>query len=189
MNRVNEVFGKIDELNEKFIKVWEDVCNIESPTSYKEADGITINCGLIEGGTTFNTVAEKCTFAADVRFSCEKEEKEVRRFCEEIAKKTYIDGCKCTLSDKSYRAAMERNQQNFDLLDKMNEIFRSVDLIPLEAQMRPAGSDAAYTSIAKIPSIDSIGVIGGQIHSKDEFAYLDSLAKSAKYLAAVAMCL
>lgn len=71
----------------------------------------------------------------------------------------------------------------------MNEIFRSVDLIPLEAQMRPAGSDAAYTSIAKIPSIDSIGVIGGEIHSKDEFAYLDSLAKSAKYLAAVAMCL
>ena len=36
MNRVNEVFGKIDELNEKFIKVWEDVCNIESPTSSKE---------------------------------------------------------------------------------------------------------------------------------------------------------
>ncbi len=27
---------KISELNEKFVKVWEDVCNIESPTNYKE---------------------------------------------------------------------------------------------------------------------------------------------------------
>lgn len=30
------VFKKIDELNSAYIKVWEDVCNIESPTNYKE---------------------------------------------------------------------------------------------------------------------------------------------------------
>lgn len=31
-----ELFNKIDELNEKYIKMWEDVCNIESPTILKE---------------------------------------------------------------------------------------------------------------------------------------------------------
>jgi glutamate carboxypeptidase len=30
------LFKKIDELNDKYVKVWEDVCNIESPTEYKE---------------------------------------------------------------------------------------------------------------------------------------------------------
>ena len=30
-----ELFEKIDELNEKYIKIWEDVCNIESPTNFK----------------------------------------------------------------------------------------------------------------------------------------------------------
>lgn len=33
---MKKIFEKIDELNEAYIKVWEDVCNIESPTHYKE---------------------------------------------------------------------------------------------------------------------------------------------------------
>lgn len=37
----------------------------------------------------------------------------------------------------------------------------------------------------KIPALDSFGVVGGKIHSKDEFAYVDSLALSAKMQAAV----
>ena len=30
-----ELFEKIDELNNKYISVLEDICNIESPTDYK----------------------------------------------------------------------------------------------------------------------------------------------------------
>lgn len=33
---MNELFKIIDSLYDKYVKVWEDVCNIESPTSYKE---------------------------------------------------------------------------------------------------------------------------------------------------------
>ena len=33
--KCNEMFNTIDDLNESYIKVWEDVCNIESPTKYK----------------------------------------------------------------------------------------------------------------------------------------------------------
>jgi len=31
-----ELFEKIDELNNKYVSVWEDICNIESPTDFKE---------------------------------------------------------------------------------------------------------------------------------------------------------
>ena len=31
-----EIFDRIDRLNEKYLDVWEDVCNIESPSNYKE---------------------------------------------------------------------------------------------------------------------------------------------------------
>ena len=31
--------------------------------------GISCNCGMIEGGTTANTVAEQCSFTADIRFA------------------------------------------------------------------------------------------------------------------------
>ena len=29
------LFDKIDELNDEYVKVWEELCNIESPTAYK----------------------------------------------------------------------------------------------------------------------------------------------------------
>lgn len=31
-----EVFGKIDELNEAYLDIWEQVCDLESPTNHKE---------------------------------------------------------------------------------------------------------------------------------------------------------
>ncbi len=34
--KCEKIFAKIDELNDSYIKVWEDVCNIESPSKYKE---------------------------------------------------------------------------------------------------------------------------------------------------------
>ena len=33
---MNEILKKIEDLKKKYINVWEDVCNIESPTDYKE---------------------------------------------------------------------------------------------------------------------------------------------------------
>ncbi len=33
--KCNEIFECIDSLNESYIKIWEDVCNIESPTKFK----------------------------------------------------------------------------------------------------------------------------------------------------------
>ena len=34
--KCTEMFNTVDNLNESYIKIWEDVCNIESPTKYKE---------------------------------------------------------------------------------------------------------------------------------------------------------
>ncbi len=33
--KCTELFNTVDSLNSKYVKVWEDVCNIESPTKYK----------------------------------------------------------------------------------------------------------------------------------------------------------
>ncbi|MBQ8720263.1 MAG: M20/M25/M40 family metallo-hydrolase [Clostridia bacterium] len=35
MSKFDKAFSRIDELNGEFIKIWEDVCNIESPTEHK----------------------------------------------------------------------------------------------------------------------------------------------------------
>ena len=84
---------------------------------------------------------------------------------------------------------MELSQKNIDLLEKLNDIFEQNGLERLEASKHKGGSDAADTSEFGIPTIDSLGARGGNIHSPGEYAYLESLAESAKMLAASAYCI
>ena len=81
---------------------------------------------------------------------------------------------------------MEYSEKNVALLARMNEIFVENGIPTLEAAARKGASDAADVTAAGAACVDSIGVRGGKIHSPDEFAYIDSLAESAKRLAAVA---
>ncbi len=153
---------------------------------FKDIEGITCNCGVINGGTTPNTVAAECSFLADIRFADQEQLDKVKEAVMKIAETKDVDGCTCTLKEESYRPAMSFSEINRKLLDKMNEIYAQNGMPVLEAKSAQGGSDAAYITQEGIPCVDSIGVDGNYIHSKDEFAYLSSLSESAKRLAIVA---
>ena len=151
----------------------------------KDPDGLTCNCGVINGGTTPNSVADKCTFSADIRFSTREEMEKGIKLLEEVAATSEIEGCTCTLQRISLRPAMPLCDRNIDLLKKMNEIYAECGLPILEGKSTMSGSDAAYVTECGIPCVDSIGTAGGRIHSKEEYIYTKSLAESAKRIAAV----
>lgn len=155
----------------------------------KDAGGLTCNCGVIEGGTVANSVAERCSFTADIRFADETQYKQAEKNVQKIAEENTVAGCSCLLEKISDRPAMQFTDKNNDLLNKMNEIYKQSGLPELAARFCLSGSDAAYTTNAGIPTVDNLGVEGGNIHSVGEYAYLDSLAASAKRLAAVAYCI
>ena len=87
----------------------------------------------------------------------------------------------------SYRVAMERVERNLELVEKINRVCVPYGMRELKPAKRKGGSDAADVTAAGIPCVDSIGAGGGSIHSPDEYAYLNSLAESAKRIAAVAV--
>lgn len=151
----------------------------------KDGNGITINVGTIEGGTTPNTVPAECSIQIDVRFNDENERLEADKYIRNISAKTYIVGVTTELEYLSFRIAMDKKDKNVELLNNMNEVFKTCGLTELKARKAKGGSDAAYTSAAGIPSIDSIGVTGGYIHSNNEYANIDSLLENAKRMAAL----
>lgn len=155
----------------------------------KDEDGLTCNCGVISGGTVANTVAEKCTFLADIRFATADEEQYVRELVAQVAEKTTVKGCVCRLEQVSYRPAMEYTERNKALLDTMNEIWCENGLDEREWTKSPGGSDAAYITQAGVPCVDNVGVAGQGGHSVRERALLSSLADSAKRMAAVILCM
>lgn len=153
----------------------------------KEPDGITCNCGLIEGGTVPNTVPENCSFVADIRFATAEERERADQIVRRVADHAYIPGSSCEVEQISYRVAMEPNARNDALFERMNEIFEEAGLPLLERRHSNGGADSADTTSFGIPSIDCLGTVGGRIHSVEEYGILSSLAESAKRLAALAL--
>ena len=78
---------------------------------------------------------------------------------------------------------MEKVEKNVDLLRRMNEIFAETGLPTLQASSGAGGSDAAYTTLAGIPCVDSVGTEGGGIHSIHEYGTLESMRTTAQRLA------
>lgn len=150
---------------------------------FKDPQGITCNCGVINGGTVPNALAEICTFSADFRYKNPDDKKVIVDFVEKIANTSTVNGCTCSYVQLSYRTPMKETERNFKLLDRLNEIWQSVGFDALAPAFKGGGSDAADVTEAGIPCIDNLGTLGGSVHSKKEFSYLSSLATSAKRIA------
>ena len=155
----------------------------------KDPEGITCNCGVIKGGTTPNSVAEECEFYADIRYSSKSELEEAKLKVQDIAGKSTVEGCLCKLEEVSTRPAMELTEKNIKLLERMNEIYKEKGLPVLTGRKCLSGSDAAYITECGIPCVDNLGTEGGNIHSVNEYIRLDSLAESAKRIAALIYCI
>ncbi len=151
----------------------------------KNNDGLTFNCGVIEGGTMPNTVPGSCNFKLDVRFATNEEYEEAKEIVKRVADKNYINGCITEVNQISTRVAMELNDKNINLLNKVNKIFDANGLTELEIGERSGGSDASCVSSYGIPCIDSVGICGERAHSVEEYALISSMAESAKRIASI----
>lgn len=156
---------------------------------YKDKDSITCNCGLIEGGSAENTVAEKCSFTADFRFRTQEQGKEIMRIVEEISSTSFVEGTTCDVVLSSSRCAMMKTQDNIELFEKVRKIYLENGLDDIEMIESLGGADSSDLTQMGIPCLESFGTIGGEMHKRSEFAYLDSLVLSAKRLASVAYCI
>lgn len=151
----------------------------------KDKDGITCNCGVIRGGTVTNTVPKDCRLKVDFRYVDKAQLEQIRAIVREIEENPHIPGCSCKAEPISLRLPMERVERNLQLLAKMNELYAENGMPVLKGSHRGGGSDAADVTDFGIPCVDSIGTEGGGIHSQREWAWLRSLAESAKRIAVV----
>ncbi len=156
---------------------------------FKDGDGLTCNCGLINGGSAPNSVPASCTFTVDMRFSTNEELEVGREILRTVCDAVFVEGCETFLEEISMRPAMIPCERNTKLFERMNEIFADAGMTTLSARRCPSGSDAAYITEAGIPCVDCIGVEGNFIHSIKEHARLSSLSASAKRMAIVALCI
>ena len=155
----------------------------------KDANGITANVGVINGGFVPNTVAGECSFMVDVRFNNEEQQRKVEEEFNKIASTTYVKGCVTKVELLNVRIAMPLVERNIDLLNKISKIYAKNGFETLKIGRRKGGSDAAYATAYGIPCVDSLGTQGEYAHSVKEEAEIPSLSLSAKKIASLIVSL
>jgi glutamate carboxypeptidase len=144
--------------------------------------GVTVNVGLIRGGTRPNVVPERCSLEVDVRATArealEAAEAEIRR----IAEATEVPDTTVEFESMARWWPMEKLERSGRLVDHAQGVARALGFEVADASTGGA-SDANTTSGLGIPSLDGLGPIGGNDHSPAEYLDVDSIVPRTTLLA------
>ena len=100
---------------------------------------------------------------------------------------TFIKGCTTEVEQLNYTCAMPLTESNQKLADRLNSVFEKYGLEKLQILKRGGVSDAAHATEFGLTTVDALGVEGGNMHSLNEFAFLESLKKCAKQNVAIVL--
>jgi glutamate carboxypeptidase len=144
--------------------------------------GVTVNVGVIAGGTRPNVVAERCEMKVDLRAAHAAEMDAARAEIEAIAGRTPVDGVTAELREVSGHRPMERTAATARLVELAQAVARDLDF-PLADAATGGASDANTTAGMGLPTLDGLGPIGGDDHSADEWLDLTSVVPRISLLA------
>jgi glutamate carboxypeptidase len=136
--------------------------------------GITVNVGVVRGGTRSNVVAAEAEADIDVRFATDAESREIERLFGNV---TPIDErTKVFVSGGINRPPLERTPAVIELFEKARSIAAQVDFELGEAQVGGA-SDGNFIAALGIPVLDGLGIGGDGAHAVHEHIEADDIAR------------
>lgn len=158
---------------------------LEALTNYDR--GITVNVGLISGGTSKNTVPGQAVAEVDLRFVTSSDGQEtIARLAEVVAAPLPdgLEGCTLELAGGINRPPMEPSAATTALRSAYEVHAARAGLEVGAAPLQGGGSDANNLSAAGLPVLDGLGPYGKRFHSPEEWSSLDSLRRRTQALAA-----
>jgi glutamate carboxypeptidase len=136
--------------------------------------GITVNVGVVRGGTRSNVVAAEAEAEIDVRFSTEAEAREIERMLGSVT--PIDDRTKVFVSGGINRPPLERTAAVVALFEQARGIAGQLDFDLGEAQVGGA-SDGNFIAALGIPVLDGLGISGDGAHAVHEHIEADDIAR------------
>ncbi len=146
--------------------------------------GTTLNVGIASGGFVANVVAESAQAIVDIRFWNNDEYDDVATKLSQLNKKPFIEGVTVVLEREAYKPSMVAGKHTEKL---MMFVERAADELDIDINWKEAGggSDANYTAVLGVPTLDGFGPIGAGFHSDKEYLLLESIEPRIKLLTRV----
>lgn len=146
-------------------------------------EGVTINIGQIFGGEALNVVPEWCICRIDVRVPNNLDSDWVLNCLHEIQEEVAHGeaGYKLELHGGFVRKPKELDFE----MEKLYKIVQNAGKeLGQEITWMPSGGCCDGNNLAAVglPNVDTLGAIGGKLHSEQEYIFVPSLVSRAKLL-------
>ena len=146
--------------------------------------GVTVNVGVVRGGTRPNVVAESAALEVDLRATSraamEEAEAELRAVCSRPA----VTDVTCEIEQRTRHWPMEKSEGTARLVEHAVRLAGRLGFALKDAATGGA-SDANTTAGLGVSTLDGLGPVGGGDHSPEEYLELDSIAPRTTLLAAL----
>ena len=150
--------------------------------------GVTVNVGVIDGGTRPNVVPEHCSLEVDVRATTrealEAAEAEIRA----TAEATEVEDTTVEFEAMARWWPMEKLAHSARLVEHAQAVALALGFEVRDAATGGA-SDANTTSGMGVASLDGLGPIGGNDHSATEYLDVDSIVPRTTMLAGLLLAI
>jgi glutamate carboxypeptidase len=143
---------------------------------------VTVNAGVIQGGTRPNVVPERCELKVDLRAATRDVFDAAAAEFERIAASPTVPDVRVELSRSAGHPPMEKTDASARLVALAVAIAGELGF-PLRDAATGGASDANTTAALGVPTLDGLGPIGGDDHSVDEWLDLDSVVPRTALLA------
>jgi glutamate carboxypeptidase len=144
--------------------------------------GLTVNVGVIAGGTRSNVVAAECRAEVDVRIAKAKDAARVERMFRGL--KVTDKACRLTVTGGINRPPMERKSGTVGLFREARRLAAEMGL-KLEEAATGGGSDGNFTAAMGVPTLDGMGAVGAGAHAAQEHVVVKHLVERTALLAGV----
>jgi glutamate carboxypeptidase len=141
--------------------------------------GITVNAGLIEGGTRVNVIPEHARVVVDVRASRARDMRALERKFRAL--RPILPGASLQIRGGFNRPPMER-KTSAALYLKARALASEIGLELGEAFVG-GGSDGSFTAALGVPTLDGLGAVGEGAHGLNENIVIRKLPERAALLA------
>ena len=143
---------------------------------------LTVNCGVIAGGTRSNVIAAEARTEVDVRIARVSDAAYVERLFRRL--RVSDPHCKLEITGGMNRPPMERKPGTVALFRQARRLAAELGF-ELDEAGTGGGSDGNFTAALGIPTLDGMGAVGEGAHATHESVFVEHLAPRTALLAAM----
>jgi len=142
--------------------------------------GLTVNVGVVGGGSKTNVIAAEAWAEVDVRIARKADGARMERKFAGL--KAADKRCTLTVTGGINRPPMERKHGGVKLYKQARELAAELGFV-LEEAATGGASDGNFTAALGIPTLDGMGAVGEGAHARHESILVEHLAARTALLA------